>query len=157
MLKTSPVEMVRENDNSSPSNASRAAGGITLAGCSLTILAAFLPVVGKAAFGVSLTTAGLEYADVALTILAITSATIAGVVLIRRPATPVLAGVLLVFALMQLGLAIWAGVSIVHSIGAVSADHVFFTAVGTGAYLGVLGSLVTLAAGALAWANRRHE
>jgi len=154
-VKTTPLEVVREED-SSPANAFRTARGITLAGCILTILSAFLPLMEKAAFGVSLTTAGLQYAGVALTVLAMISATLAGVVLLRRPATAALAGVLLLLAVTQLGLAIWSAVSILHSIRAISNDQVFFTAVGTGAYSGVVGSLMTLAGGVLAWTNRRR-
>src|SRR4029077_18541562 len=121
------------------------------------ILAALLAPVEKAAFGVSLMTAGRQLADVALTVLALTSATLAAVVLLRRPATGALASTLLLLAVGQLGAAIWAATSVLNSIRAIGDDQVFFTAIGTGAYLGVLGSLVTLAGGVLAWTNRRRE
>lgn len=156
-LKTRPRVAVREDDSSSPSSASRTAGRVTLAGCGLTILAALLALVEKAAFGVSLMTAGRQLADVALTVLALTSATLAAVVLLRRPATGALASTLLLLAVGQLGAAIWAATSVLNSIRAIGDDQVFFTAIGTGAYLGVLGSLVTLAGGVLAWTNRRRE
>jgi hypothetical protein len=155
-LKRAPLRFAREDDSAVPADLDRTAGITTLAGCSITILAAFLPWVEKAAFGVSLTTMGIQGAGILLTVLAMISAGIAIVVLLRRPATAWVAIILTVLALALLGLAIWEGVDIVRAIDQVDSHQVLISAIGTGAYLGVLGSVITLVGGILAWTTRRR-
>jgi hypothetical protein len=155
-LKRAPLRFAREGDSAVPADLDRTAGITTLAGCSTAILAAFLPSVEKAAFGVSLTTMVIQGAGILLAVLAMISAGIASVVLLRRPATAGVAIILIVLALGQLGLAIWDGVNIVHAIDQVDSRQVLISAIGTGAYLGVLGSVITLAGGILAWTTRRR-
>ena len=82
------------------------------------------------------------------------SASIAGVVLFRGPATAKVAITLIVLAALQLGLAIWFGSSILLAIAQVNSHLVLISAIGTGAYLSVLGSALTLVGGVLAWTGR---
>jgi hypothetical protein len=153
-VKGAPVHFVREDDNAALVVAGRSAALVTLAGCSLTFLSTLLPWVEKAAFGISLATTGIQSARVLLAVLALISAGTAGVVLQRRRATAGVAIVLIVLAVMQLGVALWDGANIVYAIEQVSSHQVLFSAIGTGVYGTVVGSVVTVAGGILAWTRQ---
>jgi hypothetical protein len=153
-LRKAPLPFAREDDHPIPGHAGRTAGVTTLVGCSITILATFLPWVEKVAFGVSLTTIGFQTAGILLAFLAMISAGIASAVLLRRPAAARVAIVLVLLAVTQLGLAIWDSANIVQAIGQVSSHQVLISAVGTGVYAAVLGPVVTVVGGILAWTTR---
>jgi hypothetical protein len=135
----------------------RTAGVITLAGCSSTFVAIFMPWVQVAAFGASAPAMGIQLAGIPLAILAIVSAGIASVARFRRPATARVAVTLVVLAVLQMGLATWFGSNIVLAIERVDSHLVLISAIGTGAYMSVLGSAVTLAGGVLAWTRRASK
>jgi hypothetical protein len=152
-----PFQFALQEDGASPADFRRTAGVTTLTGCGATILATFMPWVEKAVFGVDATAIGIKAAGMPLAVLATISAAIACVVLMRRPATARIAIVLIVMAMAQLGLAIWFGSSIVLAIEQVDSHLVLISAIGTGAYLSVAGSLITLAGAILALMRRPPE
>ena len=149
-----PVPFAREGVSTVPAHLDRTAGFITLVGCSGTFLAFLLPWLEETAFGVSAPALGNHAAGIPLAFLTIVSASLAGVVLFRRPATPMAAVILVVSATLQLGLAIWFGSSIVVAIEQANSHLVLISAIGTGAYMSVLGSALTLVGGLLAWSGR---
>jgi hypothetical protein len=132
----------------------RTAGIITVVGCVCAILGAFLPWGEKALFGLSISNAGLQSAGILLAGFAVISVCIAGPVLLRRPATAAIAIILILLALAQLGLAIWNGVNIVQAIAESDSRMVAIRTIGTGAFLGAAGALITLAGGIMAWTKR---
>jgi hypothetical protein len=132
----------------------RTAGVVTLVGCCGTLLAIVLPWIETAGFGISSITTGGMAAEVPLAILAAGSLGIAGFVLLRRPATAKVAMVLIALATLQVGLAVWFALSIVLAIEHADSQLVLISAIGTGAYLSVLGSALTLVGGVLAWTSR---
>ena len=148
------LQFASEEESTVPADLDRTAGVITIVGCLATFLAAFLLWVEKAIFGVSLTALAIHDAGELLAVLAAISAGIAGAVLLRRLATAGLAMILIVLAVAQLGLAIWDGATILRAIGQADSHLVLISAIGTGAYLGVLGTVITLAGGILAWTKR---
>jgi len=152
-----PVQFAHEEVSAAPVEPDRTAGVITLAGCSSTFLATFMPWLQVAAFGASAPAMGIQTAGIPLAILAIVSAGIASVVLLRRPATARLGITLIVLAVLQLGLATWFGSNIVLAIERVDSHLVLISAIGTGAYMSVLGSAMTLAGGVLAWTGRASK
>jgi hypothetical protein len=132
----------------------RTAGVLTLVGCGGTVLAAFLPWLERAVFGISLTTSGIQVEVVVLVVLALGSAGIAGVSLLRHHATRALAIILAVLAVAQLALAISNAVNVVHALDQAAADSMFSRLIGTGVYGCIVGSAVTLFGGYLAWTRR---
>jgi hypothetical protein len=149
-----PVQFAHEGVTAVPADLDRTAGFITLVGCSITFLAFVMPWLEETAFGVSVPALGTHAAGIPLAFLTIVSAGIAGVVLFRGPATPKVAITLVVSAALQLGLAIWFGSSIVLAIEQANSHLVLISAIGTGAYMSVLGSTLTLVGGVLAWTGR---
>lgn len=135
----------------------RTAGVTTIVGCVGTLLAATLSWLEQTFLNVWLTPSPIRDAGISLVILAMASAVIAGVVLLRRPATPRLAMVLIALALAQVGVAIWNSVAILHAISNAGSHELLISAIGTGAYAGVAGSGTTLAGGFLAWLGRRRR
>jgi hypothetical protein len=155
VLPTSvPVQVAHEEISAGSGDLDRTAGVITLAGCSSTFLATFMPVLLVWAVGASAPAIGNQAAGIPLAILAIASAGIASVVLFRRPAPARVGITLIVLAVLQLGLATWFGSSIVLAIERADSHLVLISAIGTGAYLSVLGSAMTLVGGVLAWTGR---
>ena len=122
----------------------------------MAILAAVLPWLEKAAFGFSLTIPERESAGLLLGVPAVISAGIAGAVLFRRPASGGLAIFLIALSVAQLGVSIWFGLNIVDAIHQAQSHLVLITAIGTGAYLAMLGSASTLVGSTLAWTTRRR-
>ena len=132
----------------------RRAGLITLTGCSCTILAALLPWLESIVFGVSVVGTQIQMAGLVLTALALISGGIAVAVLLKRPAPARVAIILLASALAQVGLALWGGANALLVISNADSHLVLIRAIGTGAYLAMLGSLTTMAGGVLAWKRR---
>jgi hypothetical protein len=147
LTRAALVQLAREDDKAV------LAGVTTLVGSSSLISAAFLPWVEKAAFGVSFTTLGIQDGAILQTVLAMISAGIAAV-LLQRPVAVRVAVILIVLAVAELSLAIWNAANIVHAIEVVDSHHLWISAIGTGAYLGVLGSVITCVGGILAWTKR---
>ena len=116
------------------------------------VLSAFMPLLVTAAFGIALIKVDLPGGLLAA--LASISIAIAGLVLLRRSATGAVAIILMFLAVTQLGLAIWHLADYVHAIRQVDSRLVLISVIGTGLYLGVLGSVVTLAGGVVAWTKR---
>jgi hypothetical protein len=148
------VEVAPEDHSSAVAKIGRPAGLITLAGCSCTILVAFLPWLENLVFGVSAAGTQVHVAGIVLTALAVISGGIAAAVLLRRPAPAGVAIILVASALAQIGLAIWGAAGVLHAISNTDSHMVLIRAIGTGAYISVLGSLTTLAGGILAWKRR---
>jgi hypothetical protein len=148
------IEVAPEHYSFAVARTSRLAGLITLAGCSCTILVAFLPWLETLVFGVSVASTQIHVAGIALTALAVVSGGIAASVLLRRPAPAGVAIILLASALVQVGLTIWGGANVLLAISNTDSHLVLIRAIGTGAYIVVLGSLTTLAGGILAWKRR---
>ena len=148
------VQSAAADDVHIPTDHGRAAGVITLVGCFATILATLLPAIEPAVVGVSVSSRNIPAIAIPLAVLAVISAGIAGVVLLRRPVTARIALILIALAMAQLSLAIWFGSSIVRAIEQADSHLVFISAIGTGAYLSVLGSAITLLGGVLAWTGR---
>jgi hypothetical protein len=156
-LKKALLRLAPEDRSSvAAADLDRTAGIVTILGCFATLLAALLPWMEKAALAVSLTTVAISDEGVLLAILALISAGIAAAVLLRRPASAALAILLIALALVQVALAIWVSVTIMHASGQAVSNQPLISAIGTGAYLGVFGSLVTLVGGTLAWTKRRR-
>ena len=156
-LNEAPVRFAPAVEDAVPTNPNRAAAAFTLIGCSMVILGAILPWSDKVIFGVSLTTTGGVSAGILLAVPAMISAGIAGFVLLRRPATAGIAITLIGLAATQLGVGIWYGANVMHAIGGqVHSHQPLIGAIGTGAYLGVFGSLSNVAGGILAWTARQR-
>jgi hypothetical protein len=134
----------------------RTAVVITVIGGASAILSAFMPWLETAAFGISLIK--VEVAGALLAGLAAVSIGIACVALPRRAATTAVAIVLIVLGVAEVGLAIWHLESIVQSTSKADSRLVLISLIGTGLYLGVLGSVITLVGGILAsilaWTRR---
>ena len=130
------------------------AGIITLVGCASAILGALLPWGEKVLFGISISKTEVQAAGWLLAGIAMFSVCIASVGLLRKPATTAIAIVLILLALTQLGVAIWNGINIVEVIAYSDSRQVAIRTIGTGATLGVLGSLITLAGSLIAWTRR---
>ena len=148
------VEVAPEDSSSAGAKIGGAAGLMTLAGCSCTILVAFLPWLENLVFGVAVVGAQIHLAGIVLTALALISGGIAAAVLLRRPAPAGVAMILLSSALVQVGLAIWGAANVMLAISDTDSHLVLIRAIGSGAYLAVLGSLTTLSGGILAWRRR---
>jgi hypothetical protein len=116
------------------------------------VLSAFMPLLVTAAFGIALIKVDLPGGLLAA--LSSISIAIAGLVLLRRSATGAVAIILMFLAVTQLGLAIWHLADYVQAIRQVDSRLVLISVIGTGLYLGVLGSVVTLAGGVVAWTTR---
>jgi hypothetical protein len=127
---------------------------IVLVGCASAILGAFLPWGEKALFGISISKAELQTAGGLLAGLAAISICIASFVLLRRPAIAAIAIILIFLALSQIGVAIWNAANIVQLIAHSDSRQIAMRTIGTGATLGVLGSLITLAGAVMAWTTR---
>jgi hypothetical protein len=160
-LKAAPFHPASEHEITLPRPAApaRRAGAVILAGSSTAIVGVLLPWVVLVAFGISLARLGLGAAG-SLAGLALLSAGIATLVLLRRPATAAVGIVLILMAVTQLGLAIWADASVVHAIAQTDTHDVMLNTIGTGSNLNVLGAAVSLVGGYLAWRTRvsaRHE
>jgi hypothetical protein len=143
-----------ENYSSVLAKMDRPAGLITLVGCSCTILAAFTPWLEDLVFRVSVVEMRIPGVGIVLAVLAVISGGIAVGVLLRRPAPAGVAVILVASAIVQVGLAIWGGADVLRAIGNADSHLVPMRAIGTGAYIAVLGSLTTLAGGILAWKRR---
>lgn len=125
-----------------------------MVGGATVIFGVFLPLVEPAIFGMSLARSGILAPSVFLVILGVTSIVIASLMLLRRTATTSIAGILIVLAVAQLGFAAWSAMNIGSAIAAADSHQVLIDAIGTGAYACVLGSLLSLAGGAMAWFKR---
>jgi hypothetical protein len=154
-LKRAPIQ-VAQDDGLVAVDGHRVAAAIIVGGCIMAILAAVLPLIEKAAFGFSLTIPEREPAGVLLGVPAVISAGIAGVSLFRRPASRGLAILLIALAVAQLGVCIWFGLNIVEAIRQAQSRLVLISAIGTGAYLAMLGSASNLVGSTLAWTTRRR-
>jgi hypothetical protein len=137
-----------------PANPARTAGIIILVGTSCALVRVLLPWVEQAAFGVSVTRTQFEPAELLLVALAVISAVTAGFVLVRRPAPLSVALVLVLMACVQVGLAIWSAATIMQGIQHES-GRVLANSIGTGVYLGLLGSGITLAGSIGAWLKKK--
>jgi hypothetical protein len=98
----------------------------------------------------------IQGASIVLAVLAMISAVIAIVVLLRRQPSSGVAILLMGLAAAQLGLATWNGVNTLYAINQVDSHLVLMNAIGSGAYLGVLASAITVAGGVFAWTTRRR-
>jgi hypothetical protein len=156
-LRRAPIQVAQADDDLVAVDGHRDAAAIIVGGCIMAILAAILPWIEKAAFGFSLTIPERESAGLLLGILAVISAGIAGALLFRGPASGHVAIFLIALAVAQLGVGIWFGVNIVDAIRQGQSHLVLLTAIGTGAYLAVLGSASTLVGSTLAWTTRRRD
>lgn len=152
LLQFAPKERAPE-----PAELDRTAGVITIVGCCATLLAPVLPIVEKALLSVTFPGVGIQGPAVLLILLAGVSAGLAGTVLLRRPATSTVALVLVVLAVAQVGLAIWDSATTLRAISQENSHQVLIRAIGSGAYLGVLGAAITLAGGILASVTLRRE
>ena len=132
----------------------RTAGVVTVVGGASAILGAFLPWGEKVLFGISISNAELQIAGILLAVLAVISVCIAGTVLLRRPATAAIAIVLILLGVAQVCVAMWNGADIVQTIAESDSRLVAIRTIGTGAFLGVVGSVITLAGGIMAWTRR---
>jgi hypothetical protein len=153
-LEKAPLRFAPPVEDAVPADLNRAAAAFTLAGCTMVLLAAILPWAERAAVGFALTTAAGGSAGILLAVPAVISAGIAGAVLLRRPATAGVAIILIGLAVAQVGVGIWYGGNIMAAIDEVHSHQLLIGAIGTGAYLGVLGSVSTFAGGILAWRTR---
>jgi hypothetical protein len=132
----------------------RTAAVLTLVGSSSIVLAAFLPWLEASVFRISLTTPRIQGEIVLLVVMALVSAGIAVVWLLRRQATTALAIILSVLAAAQLGLAILNAVDVVHAFDQADSEFIFGRLIGTGVYGCILGSAATLIGGYVAWTRR---
>lgn len=112
----------------------------------------FMPWVEKTMFAISLAKFDLQFAAILLASLAAVAAGLALFVLLQPPPTSAIAVALILLALAQLGVAAWDGLGIITQLG--PSPHVWADAIGTGLYLGVLGAVISLWGGILAWAAR---
>jgi hypothetical protein len=155
-LKRAPIQLAHGDDDIVAVDGHQTAAAIIVGGCIMAILAAILPWIEKAAFGFSLTIPEREPAGLLLGVPAVISAGVAGALLFRRPASGRIAIFLIALAVTQLGVSIWFGLNIVDAIREAQSHLVLITAIGTGAYLAILGSASTLVGSTLAWTTRRR-
>ena len=152
-LDRAPLQRASILDSAAPANPARTTGIIILLGASCALVRVLLPGLEQAAFGVSVTKPESEPAAMMLAGLALIGAVIAGVVLLRRPATAPVAIVLVLLACAQVGLAIWSGATTMQGLQHES-GRVLANSIGTGLYLGLLGAGLTLAGAIAAWVKR---
>jgi hypothetical protein len=150
-----PLRLAPEDAHPVPADLDRTAGVITLVGGSSAVLSAFMPWLVTAAVGISLIK--IDGPGALLAALAAISMCIAGFVLLRRSATAAVAIILMLLAVTQVALAVWHLADIVQAISRVDSRLVLISIIGTGLYLGVLGSVVTLAGGIVAWTKRSAQ
>ena len=155
-LSLAPVQFAHDED-ALPSRLGRAPAVITLTGCVMTVIASILPWGEKATFGFSLTTIHGEDLRLALAVLAVACASLAGAAVLRRQSTAGVAMLLIVLAVAQVGAAIWFGGTVLSEIRAAHPNLVLISAIGTGVYMAWLGSVGTLIGAILAWTRRRIE
>lgn len=142
------LELIRDTTTA------RGAAFLTLAGAGAILLGSSSPWLLSAVVGVTVETTRLPDVAFALVALALLSALIATAVLLRRPARPAVALGLIAFALAELCLAVWNAVSVLQAIAADDPLLVMGRAIGTGAYMCVIGAAVVLAGSVLAWRRR---
>ena len=155
-LSTAPIQVAGE-DNAQPAVLARTAAVITFVGCALTLLASILPWGERATFGFSLTTVQGENARILLAVLAVASASLVAIVLLRRSYSPAAAIALVGLALAQVGASIWFGVNVVNEIRVAHPELLLISAIGTGVYMAALGSMGTLIGAIMAWTRRRID
>lgn len=153
-LDSARIRLAREAEDAEPASHDRVPAAVALAGCLMTLLAAVMPWGEKAVFGVSLASTQGN-ARILLGILAVVSAGIAGVLLLRTPGAGVVALVLSGLAAWQIGAAIWFGQIILNEVRQADAHLILINAIGTGVYMAAIGSLTALAGAILAWTRRR--
>jgi hypothetical protein len=148
-LKKGSFRLAPEEVQAIPADPDRTAGVVTLVGGFSVVLSAFVPWIETAVFGISLIR--IDLASAVFAALAMISICIGGFVVLRKPATRAVAVVLTVLASAQVGLAIWHLADLVHTLARTDSRLVLINVIGTGLYLGVVASVITLAGGIIAW------
>ena len=155
-FKRATAQFVREDDDPVRADLDRTAAVITLVGCGFLILGFIVPWVAKVASADSSTGTVVQPTF----ILLVPSVGISGHRLdCAPPATGHNYHRNLAYGVG--GDTAWPGdmdgVSIMRSLHQVESHLVLISAIGTGAYLGMMGSVITLAGGVVAWTTRRRE
>ena len=150
-----PIRLVPEDGHAVPEDLDLTAAVLTFVGGTAAVLSAFLPWLETAGLGIALLK--VDAPGLVLAALAVISMALAGFVLVRRSATPAVAVVLILLGAAQLGLASWHLADVVNAVRQVDSRLVLMSIIGTGLYMGVMGSMVTLAGGILAWTRRSSQ
>jgi hypothetical protein len=135
-----------------PGDPGRIAATLVILGSVCQVVRMFMPWVEKTVFAISIARFDLQFAAILLAGLALVAAGLAIFVLLQPPPTGTIAIALILLALAQIGVAVWHGTGLVAQLG--HSPHIWADAIGTGLYLGVIGGVISLWGGILAWTGR---